>query len=104
MTKINSMKKYLLILFWFAISKSAESQILCIQCFDQNDSISSGVHNLLQNGSFEKIYHLPSNGYSFCPRSKNYGFDFPNWICTGGGTDTYAHLADTSYGVYPLNG
>ena len=97
-------KLFLQILFCFLISQTGVSQILCIKCFDQNDSISSNVHNLIQNGSFEKTVRVHVDGYGFCPRSNNYGFNILNWVCTGGGSNTYARICDASYGVYPLNG
>lgn len=97
-------KLFLLILFCFLISQTGVSQILCIKCFDQNDSISSGVHNFFKNGSFEDTIQIDDQQNSFCPKSFSYGFDFSNWICTGGGRDTYASICGSSYGTYLLNG
>ena len=75
-------------------------QILCIQCFDQNDSIgvNVGANNLIVNGGFENtncgfgyaIYH------SFCPASQYYDCSIANWICTGGGVYTYADFFDST--------
>ena len=82
----------------FAISKTTFGQILCIYCYDQNNTISSGVNNLILNGGFENGNCPPFNGtlYSFCPISVYYNCDIVNWTCTGGGTSTYAMIFDTS--------
>ncbi len=79
----------------FTIHCSA--QVLCIYCYDQNDSISHGVNNLIQNGGFENTpcIHTLNHEHSFCPNSSLYDCDIPNWTCTGGGTLTYAHIIDT---------
>ena len=80
----------------FTFCKYSNSQILCIQCYNQNDSISSGVNNLLQNGSFENGC---ING-SFCPNSQYYTCDIPDWACSGGGTSTYAQVFDINGAWY----
>lgn len=67
------------------------AQIICILCYEQNDSISVGVNNLIANGSFESSNCTPnSNSYSFCPNSTNYTCNIAGWVCTGGGFNTYA--------------
>lgn len=94
------MKTFLLLLACsIAFCNYSTGQILCILCYDQNDSISLGVNNLLLNGGFEDTPCVPSTGVigtptSFCPNSDGYSCDFPNWTCTGGGSDTYACLYD----------
>ncbi|HYV95563.1 MAG TPA: hypothetical protein VE978_27560, partial [Chitinophagales bacterium] len=85
----------------FTFCKYSTAQILCILCYDQNDSISTGVNNLLQNGGFENTPCPPSTGVigsptSICPNSNGYVCDFVNWTCTGGGSNTYACLYNDS--------
>jgi gliding motility-associated-like protein len=87
------MKKFLLFFSLFTLH-FAEAQVICVQCFHQNDSISSGVHNLILNGSFEINNCTP--GSCFCPNSSNYSCDITDWTCTGGGTSTYATVFNTS--------
>ena len=96
------MKKKHLIFFaailLFRLQSSA--QILCIMCYDQNDSISTGVNNLLLNGSFENSNC--SSGYIldvFCPNSSYYSCDLTNWTCTGGGSSTYVCVFDSVPGT-----
>jgi PKD repeat protein len=80
----------------------SNSQILCIYCYDQNDSISSGVNNLLLNGSFENNNCTPNtNASSYCSNSFNYNCTIPNWVCTGGGINTYASIWTNSLTVVP---
>ncbi len=85
----------------FALFNTATAQVICIYCYDQNDSISYNVTNLLLNGGFEDTNCPPSTGVigsptSFCPNSNGYVCDFANWTCTGGGSDTYACLYNDS--------
>ncbi len=94
------MKKILLVfILQFSIFylQSTSAQVVCIFCYDQNDSISHGVNNLLLNGGFE----APScTSGSFCPLSTYYMCDIPNWTCTGGGTSTYAQVFDVAGAWY----
>jgi hypothetical protein len=93
------MKKqiYLVILLLNCICKFSTAQILCIYCYDQNDSISSGVNNLVSNGGFENSNCIPGSGTNcFCPASQYYNCDVTDWICTGGGSITYAQIFDSS--------
>jgi hypothetical protein len=84
-----------LILLLVCFCKYSTAQILCISCYDQNDSISKNVTNLLHNGGFEKTTCVPNSAAdSFCPNSLYYTCDFSDWTCTGGGMSTYAHLYD----------
>src|SRR4029078_5359291 len=76
-------------------SSDSNAQVICIMCYDQNDSISTGVNNLIQNGGFEITPCPASTGVigsatSFCPNSVGYVCDLANWTCTGGGSNTYA--------------
>lgn len=96
------MKTFLLLVaLTFASFSISTAQILCIYCYQQNDSISAGVNNLLLNGDFEITNCPPSTGVigqasSFCPNSAGYVCNFQNWTCTGGGSDTYACLYNQS--------
>jgi hypothetical protein len=84
----------LIILFCF----QSQAQIVCIYCYDQNDSISNNVNNLLLNGGFENTTcAFNSNNNTFCPNSASYNCDIANWICTGGGSGTYSCFYDSNY-------
>ncbi|MEI6815663.1 MAG: T9SS type A sorting domain-containing protein [Bacteroidota bacterium] len=91
----------LLLIISTLIYKNASAQVLCIYCYDQNDSISHGVHNLIQNGGFENTNCVPNNwAYStYCPNSGFYNCDIANWTCTGGGVNTYADITDSNFVV-----
>ncbi|HKR06946.1 MAG TPA: hypothetical protein VJY62_20080 [Bacteroidia bacterium] len=92
------MKKYILpVILFFSFCKFSTAQILCIYCYDQNDTISAGVNNLLVNGGFESPSCITG---SFCPASQYYMCNIPNWTCTGGGTDTYAQVFDSTGAWY----
>lgn len=96
------MKKYfpffILILSLQFSFNSAHSQILCIYCYEQNDSISQNVNNLVLNGSFENTNCQPNVfSNSFCPNSGYYGCDVVNWTCTGGGSASYASIDDYTF-------
>ncbi|MEO8088108.1 MAG: hypothetical protein ABI763_14895, partial [Bacteroidota bacterium] len=73
------MKKILLTLFVFS-SIFSRAQIICIFCYNQNDSISANVTNLLLNGGFEN--GCGNFGY-FCPNANNYSCNISNWTCSG---------------------
>jgi PKD repeat protein len=95
------MKKIVLISiinFSFLIINSASAQILCIYCYEQNDSISDNVNNMVLNGSFEN-HNCQPNIYSssFCPVSQYYSCTVPDWTCTGGGFDTYVSIDDYTF-------
>lgn len=77
----------------------AYTQVLRIYCYNQNDSISANVNNLLLNGSFENNNCTPNDWFnsSYCPNSNYYNCNIDNWICTGGGTETYADIIDINY-------
>jgi hypothetical protein len=86
-------------LFSFTIVKLNTAQILCVQCFDQNDSIGVGVgaNNFIANGNFENTTcAFNSNANTFCPNSANYNCNIANWICTGGGSSTYTCFYDST--------
>ncbi len=96
------MKNNLLLLsaIFFLIFPSYHSsaQILCIYCYEQNDSLSQNVNNLILNGSFENTNCAPNVfSNSFCPNSGYYGCDVVNWICTGGGSASYASIDDYTF-------
>ena len=83
---------------YLATTNFSKAQIICIFCYQQNDSISYNVTNLLQNGGFENHNCIPNNWYasSYCPNSSYYTCDIDNWTCTGGGTGTYADVFDNT--------
>src|SRR5690349_7470493 len=82
------MKKFLLTVTAIFSFYFSNAQVMCILCFDQNDSISHNVTNLITNGGFENNT-CGAMGY-ICPSSQWYSCDLTGWTCTGGGTDTYA--------------
>jgi len=91
------MKKILLFLFAISIFNFSSAQVVCVLCFDQNDSISANVNNLIVNGGFENST-CGTIGY-FCPNSSFYSCDFIAWTCTGGGPNTYAHNSDNGFSM-----
>jgi hypothetical protein len=94
------MKKiFLLASFCFGFIAYVPAQIICIYCYEQNDSISDYVTNYVQNGGFEDT--IGNTSGSFCPNSSNYTLDFANWTCTGGGSSTYAHISNSGYSWIP---
>jgi len=74
------------------------SQIVCVQCFHQNDSIAGSVSNYILNGGFENTTCV-SNVFSssFCPASTYYSCTVANWTCTGGGSSSYASIDDNTF-------
>lgn len=72
--------------------KTGEGQVICIKCYDQNDSISASVNNLIINGSFENGCPVGAPVGYFCPSSTGYSCNLTGWTCTGGGTSTYAQV------------
>jgi gliding motility-associated-like protein len=76
------------------------AQILCIECTEQNAPVNVGYPNLLINGGLELGTCAGLGGY-YCPNSLNYSCDIANWICTGGGLDTYAQTVDASWTTVP---
>jgi hypothetical protein len=98
MTSIPPVKKLIYLVALILTSHhNTSGQIFCIHCFNQNDSISFGVNNLISNGGFESGGCLPS--WNFCPNSDDYNCDITNWICTGGGAFTYSILIDTNTSI-----
>jgi hypothetical protein len=92
------MKKYfLLVTLSFLSIKNTTAQVVCIYCYEQNNVVSSGVNNLLLNGSFENGC---GNGGHFCSSSTLFSCTITNWTCTGGSA-TYARMADYNYTVVP---
>ena len=80
------------------IALITKAQVLCIQCYNQNAPVLTNTNNLIMNGGFENTTCIPdvSHNHSYCPNSSAYDCDFTNWTCTGGGTNTYASLYDSS--------
>ena len=84
------------------ICQFSTAQIICIYCYNQNDTISGNVNNLLVNGGFENNGCTPdSENISFCPNSFYHACNIPNWTCTGGGFYTYACAIDSLWSVIP---
>ena len=86
----------LLTICWLGFVIPTSAQVLCIYCYDQNDSISHGVNNLIQNGGFENGCNSPGR---FCPNASLHTCDITDWTCTGGGIHTYAQIFDISANV-----
>ncbi|MFN8394769.1 MAG: PKD domain-containing protein [Bacteroidia bacterium] len=97
------MKKFALLLFALvSFSSLCSGQLVCIYCFNQNDSISLAVTNLITNGSFENNNCTPNtNGCSWCPNSNAYLCNMTGWTSTGGGTGTYSQMFTTLYSAVP---
>ncbi len=76
-------------------------QIVCINCYDQNDSISNGVTNLIMNGGFENTTCLQGSSDCFCPNSTSYNCDIADWTCVGGGLLTYSSVFDSTLSIIP---
>ncbi len=94
------MKGFVVGIIFLLLGEGARAQVLCIKGYEQNDSISSGVNNLLFNGSFEN--GCPNYGNSrFCPNATFHACDLVNWSCTGGGTSTYASVKDSTLSIIP---
>lgn len=92
-------------LFFLALlmQSKMEAQVLCVFCFEQNAPISNNTTNLIQNGSFETTTCTPWPGFPqyYCPSSSDYACDIANWVCTGGGSATYACLLDQNSVLVP---
>jgi hypothetical protein len=97
------MKRVLFFFFLsFGLSRITQSQIVCIQCFDQNDPISPLAVNRLQNGGFEETNCIPGwlSGV-YCPNSDLYNCDIAHWTCTGGGAQSYPSIFDSTLCLIP---
>ncbi len=93
------MKKLLLSsLCFIATVQFATAQLLCIQCFNQNDSIAGVVNNHILNGGFENTTCI-SNQFnsSYCPNSGYFSCTVANWVCTGGGSASYPSIDDNTF-------
>ncbi len=93
------MKKTLLfVAMSFIFCNYSNAQVFCVLCFDQNDSVSYNVNNLILNGGMENSTCAPwPAGDRYCPNSAAYNCDITNWTCTGGGASTYACMMDSTY-------
>ncbi len=66
---------------------SLNSQVLCVNCFHQNERVLLEGADLIVNGGFEQ----GCNDYGYiCPNSSQHECDLSDWVCTGGGPETYA--------------
>src|SRR5689334_6887053 len=94
------MKKYLFhLLLALGGCHLAMAQVICIKCYDQNTPISNGVTNLIQNGGFENSNCTPDIYQSYCLPSSYYGCNVTNWVCIGGGVNTYAQIVSNVFSV-----
>jgi len=73
------------------------AQIICIQCFNQNQPISTGTVNHLINGGFEAHNCSPLD--IICPNASLYACDIDNWTCTNGGANTYSQVVDIAFSI-----
>lgn len=84
----------------FAFGSSSYAQVICIWCYDQDQPVSTGVTNLIQNGSFETT-NCGTAEY-ICPNASTYAnCIINNWSVTGGGTQTYAQLFSIFNSIIP---
>ena len=97
------MKKLLLFVFMqMVLCSHTFGQVLCVQCFEQNDSISSFVNNLVDNGGFERSTCTPGwIGDCYCPNSTKYNCDISDWLCTGGDLQSYPSIFDSTLSIIP---
>mgnify|MGYP001009822154 CR=1 FL=1 len=92
--------KHICFIILLVIPFHANSQIICIRCFNQTNPISPAAVNSILNGSFENTNCIPSDLSSqWCPNSLSYSCNIQNWTGTGGGTNTYAIILDVAYSV-----
>lgn len=105
------MKKALLIIYLtlFLPINFIFSQILCIQCNNQNLPLNPTASNAISNGSFEFATCPITSGIYVCPNSFAYSnCDATDWTCIDGGSSTYAQffnnsqseIADGAYAMY----
>jgi hypothetical protein len=80
------------------IFEFVSGQVLCVQCFNQNNQIglNVGSNNHILNGGFEVTDCPTTSLISFCPNSIYYSCNISNWTCIGGGDSTYCLMVDTS--------
>jgi hypothetical protein len=93
------MKSFLSLLFLFSLAFYCQAQVVCIRCYDQNARVLTDTNNLIVNGGFENTNCIASQAWSnsFCPNSLAYNCSIDNWVCTGGGSMTYADMCDTTF-------
>lgn len=92
------MKKLFACLLVPGLLAPVDAQILCVQCFEQNDSIgiNVGANDLVLNGGFENTTCALGCAGVYCPSSMQFNCSIANWTCTGGGTLTYACVYDSA--------
>ncbi|MCX6273874.1 MAG: T9SS type A sorting domain-containing protein [Bacteroidetes bacterium] len=97
-------KQFLLFAVALLLGNCLSAQVVCVLCFNTNDSISQNVTNYIVNGGMENSTCAPwPAGDRYCPNSSAYNCDITNWTCTGGGTGTYACMMDGAY-IYVVEG
>lgn len=89
--------KYLLLIIGLFPALAVFTQITCLNCYDQKESISSPSANLITNGGFENS--SCALGEYFCPASGNYTCDINNWTVSGGGNGTYAQMFSSANSI-----
>lgn len=73
------------------------AQIVCVECYAQNNAVNTGQANLVVNGGMELNTCGGGFGNYICPNSFNYSCDITNWLCTGGDVNTYSQTVDNSF-------
>lgn len=87
----------LLVVLALQLGGRAMAQIVCVECFSQNNAVNTGQANLVVNGGMELNTCGGGFGNYYCPNSINYTCDITNWLCTGGDVNTYAQTVDNTF-------
>ena len=92
---------FIKIAFFLFLSITVQAQVLCIDCFRQNEAISPNANNLVLNGSFEDHEcDLNSNAF-ICPSFTSFNCEIDYWTALNGGTDTYASAKNDNFYLVP---
>ncbi len=95
------LRNFCLLLLITSIYHSS-GQVISINCYIQNPRILPDTTDLIQNGSFENS-NCNVGIDIICPNSGGYSCDIDNWVCTGGGYNTYARTVDSTFSFFPDN-
>ena len=90
----------IIVLLFVLITPVGLTQIYCVQCYKQTETLSPSASNLVMNGSFEN-HNCPPGGGQICPASNMYQCDVDNWVVLGGGTSTYMQLQNGNVSIIP---
>lgn len=95
---VQRMQHWSLFLLITLLAQVSTAQVLCVQCFEQNDSIGVdvGTGDLIMNGGFEATNCATGCVGVYCPNSASYNCGITGWTCTGGGALTYACVYDSA--------